>query len=88
MPRAFEINNYKSLKEIIKKKKFSKTRILITGDGRVAKGALELLKFTNINQVSKENFLNNKFDKPIFCNLKTADYVKSNLIENFENHDK
>ena len=84
LPRAFEINNYKSLKEIIKKKKFSKTRILITGDGRVAKGALELLKFTNINQVSKENFLNNKFDEPIFCNLKTADYVKSNLIENFE----
>ena len=57
-PRAFEINNYNLLKDILKNKKFSKMKILITGDGRVAKGVLELLKFTNINQVSKNDFIN------------------------------
>ena len=87
LPRAFEIDNYHMLKKTINKKKFSNIKILITGDGRVAKGVLELLKFTNIKQVSKEDFIQIKFDEPIFCNLKTSDYVKNKLNKNFELQD-
>tara|TARA_B100001287_G_C22444755_1_gene417639 strand:- start:28 stop:684 length:657 start_codon:yes stop_codon:yes gene_type:complete len=62
-------------------------KILVTGDGRVAKGVIELLKQTNIKEVSKENFKNNSFEAPIFCNLETKDYVKSNSMNNFDlNH--
>ena len=84
LPRAFKINNYDAIKEILKKKKFSKIKILITGDGRVAKGALELLKYTNIIEVSKKDFINDTLDKPVFCNLKTADYVSDGSKKNFD----
>jgi saccharopine dehydrogenase (NAD+, L-lysine-forming) len=75
LPRAYELNNYLLLKKTIKNRKFSKMRILITGDGRVAKGVLELIQFTNIKQISKEDFLYKDYNEPVFCNLRTADYV-------------
>ena len=84
LPRAFHLNNYSLLKNMLQSKKFSKMKILITGDGRVAKGVLELLEFTNINQVSKDNFINNKIDLPVFCNLKTSDYVSNNSGDKFD----
>ena len=84
LPRAWEINNYSKLKEVLKDKKFSKIKILITGDGRVAKGALELLKFTNINQISKNDFIENTFDQPVFCNLETSDYIKNDFNIKFD----
>jgi len=82
--RAFEINNYNLLKNKLRDKKFSKMKILITGDGRVAKGAIELLKYTNINQVSKDKFLKKIFNQPIFCNLETSDYVNDNSNNSFD----
>ena len=78
LPRAYKINDYSRLKDILQNKKFAKLKILITGDGRVTKGVLELLKFTNINQVSKKDFINNIFDHPVFCNLETSDYIQEN----------
>ena len=61
--------------------------ILVTGDGRVAKGVIEVLKHTNIKEVSKEMFQYNNFDYPVFCNLETKDYVESNLNKEFNlNH--
>ena len=87
LPRAFEINSYSGLKAILQDTKFSKIKILITGDGRVARGVLELLKFTNINQVSKNDFIKNTFNKPVFCNLETQDYVDYNSNIKFDlNH--
>ena len=48
MPRAFELNNYESLKKNIGNIDLRDLRILVTGDGRVAKGTLELLESTKI----------------------------------------
>ena len=84
LPRAIQLNDYSLLKDTLKNNHFSKMKILITGDGRVAKGVLELLKFTNISQVSPKEFLKKNIDKPIFCNLKTSEYVASNSNSKFE----
>ena len=78
LPRAFELNSYDKLKEIISNQKFKKFKIIITGDGRVAKGSLEFFKFTNIKQVSPEDYLNKTHSEAVFCNLKTHDYVERN----------
>ena len=62
-------------------------KVLVTGDGRVAKGVIEVLKQTNIKEVSKEKFQNDNLDNPVFCNLETKDYVVSNLNKEFDlNH--
>ena len=83
LPRAYELNDYDLLKNQIQNKKFSKMKILVTGDGRVARGVLELLQYTNILQITKEEFLHTDFDEPVFCNLETADYVSSDIEDQF-----
>ena len=44
-------------------------KILVTGNGRVAKGILETLNACNIVQVSAEDFLNRKFNIPVACQI-------------------
>ena len=80
---AYKINDYKRLVLNLKNLYFPKTKILVTGDGRVAKGVIELLNLTNIKAVSKKDFLEKKFDQPIFCNLETKDYVTNNSSSDF-----
>ena len=80
---AYKINDYERLILNLKNLYFPKTKILVTGDGRVAKGVIELLNLTNIKAVSKKDFLEKKFDQPIFCNLETKDYVTNNSSTNF-----
>ena len=79
----YKINDYERLVLNLKNLYFPKTKILVTGDGRVAKGVIELLNLTNIKAVSKKDFLEKKFDQPIFCNLETKDYVTNNSSTNF-----
>ncbi len=87
LARAYRINNYERLINNLKNLYFPKMNILVTGDGRVAKGVIEVLKHTNIKEVSKEKFQNDNFDYPVFCNLETKDYVESNLNKEFNlNH--
>ncbi len=87
LARAHRVNNYERLISNLKTLYFPKMKILVTGDGRVAKGVIELLKQTNIKQVSKDKFQNENFDNPVFCNLETKDYVVSNLNKEFDlNH--
>ena len=80
---AYKIDDYERLVLNLKNLYFPKTKILVTGDGRVAKGVIELLNQTNVKAVSKKDFLEKKFDQPIFCNLETKDYVTNNSSTNF-----
>ena len=58
--------------------------MLITGDGRVNRGVQEILKYTNIKKITPEDFLDKKFDYPVFCNLDTKDYVMHKENKKFE----
>ena len=76
LPRAFEINSYEKIKELLGKQNFNKLRILQTGRGNVAKGSMEVLKHANIKQVSINDYLNKKYNEAVFCNISTRDYVE------------
>jgi saccharopine dehydrogenase (NAD+, L-lysine forming) len=60
-------------------------KILVTGNGRVANGALETLNICNIVQISPDDFLNREFDVPVACQIGPEHYVKhkNNLQFNF-----
>ena len=75
MPRAYELNIYEKLKDNISKRDFGNARIIITGDGRVARGSLEFLEFSNIQKVSPDEYLENNNTSAVFCNLPTSSYV-------------
>ena len=51
-------------------------KLVITGGGRVAGGAIEVLEKTSIKKVSSKEFLNNTFDYPVYTQLEVNDYVK------------
>ena len=78
LPRAFEINSYKKIQELISKQNFNKLKILQTGKGNVAKGSMEVLKHANIKQISLNDFINKKYDEAVFCNISLREHVERN----------
>ena len=78
LPRAFEINSYEKIKKLISKQNFNKIKILLTGIGNVAKGSMEILKHTNIKQISLNDYLNKKYDEAVFCNISLREHVERN----------
>ncbi|HUX58253.1 MAG TPA: NAD(P)-dependent oxidoreductase [Bacteroidales bacterium] len=62
-------------------------KILITGDGRVAKGAMETLGVGNIVRINSEEFLSRDFDVPVFCQIGPEHYTKNKMGNKFNlNH--
>jgi alanine dehydrogenase len=51
-------------------------RILVTGDGRVAHGAIETLNICNLVKVTPEELLYREFDVPVFCQIGPEHYTK------------
>jgi len=76
LPRAFKVNNYEQIKKLIGKQNFNKIKILVTGSGRASKGAIEMLKYSNIRQVALNDYLNKKYDEAIFCNISAKKHVE------------
>jgi saccharopine dehydrogenase (NAD+, L-lysine forming) len=60
-------------------------KILLTGNGRVANGAIETLGVANVVQVTPEDYLKREFDVPVFCQINPEDYTrhKNGLQFNF-----
>jgi len=56
----------------------SNFKIILTGEGRVAQGAQEILKILNIKKVSKNDFLNKNFNFPVYVQLLPSDYYVRN----------
>jgi saccharopine dehydrogenase (NAD+, L-lysine-forming) len=53
-------------------------KILVTGNGRVSKGAMDTLSICNITQVDPEDYLNRDFQVPVFCQIGPEQYVRNN----------
>jgi len=87
LPRAFEINSYEKIKKLISKQNFNKLKILQTGRGNVAKGAMEVLKHANIKQISVNDYLNKKYNEAVFCNISTREYVERNDGKDYSSQD-
>ena len=54
--------------------KLSNEKIIVTGNGRVGHGIMEIMKKSNIRKVSKSEFINKTFNEAIFVHLNTMDY--------------
>jgi alanine dehydrogenase len=58
-------------------------KILVTGNGRVANGALETLNVCKIAQVKPDDFLNREFIVPVVCQIGPEHYVMHNNRQQF-----
>ena len=60
--------------EFFKVKRLPAIKIAVTGSGRVAQGALEVLGRMGIRQVSVYDYLYLDFHEPVFAQLRSSDY--------------
>ena len=72
--RAFECYDINDLKLELRKVKLPPIKIILTGAGRVGKGAMETLDTAGIRKVSAADFLSKEFDEPVYTQLSSADY--------------
>jgi hypothetical protein len=68
---CFDIND---LKRELRKVDLPAVKIILTGGGRVAKGAMETLDTAGIRKVNPVDFLNNKYNEAVYVQLTSADY--------------
>jgi len=72
--RAFECFDINDLKLELRKVKLPFVKIVLTGAGRVAKGAMETLDTAGVRKVSPHDFLTLQFEEPVYTQLSSADY--------------
>lgn len=74
LKRAHECHDLNELHQELRKVQLPDIKIAVTGGGRVAKGAWEVLDSAGIRRVSVEEYLEKSFDEPVYVALKTKDY--------------
>lgn len=72
--RAFECYDINDLKLEVRKIKLPPLKIVLTGAGRVGKGAMETLDTAGIRKVNSHDFLTQIFMAPVYVQLSSADY--------------
>ena len=87
LKRAIDCHDVEEMFGELKKVKLPPIKILITGGGRVAHGAIETLAPLNIKHVSPEDFLSKKYDEAVYTQLDPQYYVERKDGSEFElNH--
>jgi alanine dehydrogenase len=76
LKRAIDSHDTAEMFEELKKVKLPAVKILITGGGRVASGALETLAPLNLKKVSPEDFLSKSFNDAVYTQIEPDNYVK------------
>ena len=71
---AYLCNDRKELESELKKVNLGNSKIIVTGNGRVGKGALEIIKLLGIKEVSKADFKNYEYDIPVYVHIDFSDY--------------
>jgi len=76
LKRAKDCHDLQEMLGEVKKLKLPTIKILITGGGRVAHGALETLAPLNLQIVSPDDFINKTFDEAVICQIEPDNYTK------------
>lgn len=76
LKRAKDCRDMEEMYEQLRKVKIPPIAIALTGGGRVAKGAEEVLLGIGIRQVTPEEFLSGHFSEPVFTQLDPVHYVE------------
>ncbi|MCP4310223.1 MAG: alanine dehydrogenase [Bacteroidetes bacterium] len=84
LPRASECRDLEDMKSELAGINIWKTRIVVTGGGRVAGGALEILEAAGIRQVEPDAYLASVSHEPVFTRLDPWNYTKNRFGELFD----
>ncbi|MCH2044106.1 MAG: NAD(P)-dependent oxidoreductase [Saprospiraceae bacterium] len=75
LEQMHKYDDYAAAQAYYKGLEFPKMKIVVTGAGRVANGAVEVLDHMNIRRVSPQEFLTGSFDEAVYTQLDCGDYA-------------
>jgi hypothetical protein len=81
---AHQCHDLEAMKQELSKVSLQPIRILVTGGGRVAFGAMETLGELGLEVIPPGNYLQDEFNKPVVCRIDPWDYVRRIDGEPFE----
>ena len=76
LPKATGLKDQQELIATLKTIDVPNLKILLTGSGKVARGAQEMLDGMNLRAVSVTEYLSTNFDEPVYCKVDVLDYNK------------
>ncbi|WP_417801024.1 NAD(P)-dependent oxidoreductase [Tenacibaculum sp.] len=76
LPKVETLADLDAVKAALDKITLPNIKILLTGTGKVAKGAQEILDHLQIKQVSDALYLTSEFTEPVYCIADVMEYAK------------
>jgi alanine dehydrogenase len=76
LPRLHEMKDYEAAQAVYTERQLPPVKIVVTGGGRVAQGAVDVLKDMGAHQVDPNTFLSIETNRAIFTQLDCGDYAK------------
>ncbi|NQX84964.1 MAG: alanine dehydrogenase [Flavobacteriaceae bacterium] len=76
LPKVEHLSDLNAVKAELDKITLPNIKILLTGTGKVAKGAKEILDHLKIKEVSDALFLTSDFTEPVYCRADVMEYNK------------
>lgn len=76
LPKVETLPDLDAVKAELDKVSLPNIKILLTGTGKVAKGAQEILDHLQIKQVSDALYLTSEFTEPVYCIADVMEYAK------------
>lgn len=76
LPKAETLSGKDALIEKLRRPVLPPIKIVLTGKGKVANGAAEILDGMKIKKVSVDNFLNKVYTEPVYAQIDILDYNK------------
>ena len=73
--RMKDCYDYEEAKQHYKKLQFPPMKIVLTGTGRVASGAVAVLRDMGLQQVEPQDYLKHHYNQPVFTQLACEDYA-------------
>jgi alanine dehydrogenase len=87
LKHAEQCHDIKELWKELDKINLPNIKIVITGGGRVANGAIETMGALNIRKVTPFEFLNYSFREPVYVQLHSEDYHEAKNAHEFSKHE-
>jgi saccharopine dehydrogenase (NAD+, L-lysine-forming) len=84
LPRMTNLFDYKAAKEVYKKVELPNLKVVLTGTGRVAQGAAQVLNDMGFTTVRPIDYVKKTYDKPVYTQLNSFYYAKRKDGEVFE----
>jgi len=82
--RAKDAKDFDELRALYKTIDWPNFRTVVTGGGRVARGAITVMRATGIREVSPKEYLEQKFDEPVWANVSSREYYRHKESNKFD----